>query len=210
MHCIQILAQAWTWPQLDPTTPSAPHPDKAMIPSALRRSMALRPLATKLAQPCLRPTTMFSGRHFAACPLEASNKLYEDLVEKSVKEYQANQQAVKADLDAELSANKLVLFMEGTPDAPKSEASLNVVRMLTQAQVVPFVSVDTLSHPAVLGYTVSKSSRKRGPHLYVNGAFFADYEGLYTKYTSGELAKSFGAGNLSSGTFSGELPIATY
>merc|ERR1712008_525040 len=120
----------------------------------------------------------------------------------SVKEYQANQQAVNGDLDAELSANKLVLFMEGTPDAPKSEASLNVVRMLTQAQVTPFLSVDVLAHPAVLGYTVSKSSRKRGPHLYVSGSFFADYEGIATKYNSGELAKSLGTeATKSSGTF---------
>merc|ERR1711979_26250 len=101
---------------------------------------------------------------------------------KSVKEYQANQQAVNGSLDAELSGNKLVLFMEGTPDAPKSEPSLNVVKMLTQAQVVPFLSVDVLAHPTVLGYTVSKSQRRRTPHLYLNGSFHADYDGLLAKY----------------------------
>merc|ERR1719436_1106287 len=123
----------------------------------------------------------------AAGPLEAASKLYDDLVAKSVKEFQANQKVVSDDLDAEIASNKVVLFMEGAPDAPKSEPSLNVVKMLTQAQVVPFVSVDVLSHPAVLGYTVSKSQRRRAPHLYVGGAFFADYDGLLTKYNSGEL-----------------------
>ncbi len=54
-------------------------------------------------------------------------------------------------LDATLKDNKMVLFMEGTPDAPKSELGLNVVKMLTQAQAVPLKSVDVLSHPAVLG-----------------------------------------------------------
>merc|ERR1712228_442246 len=103
-----------------------------------------------------------------------------------------NQAAVNADLDAELNNNKMVLFMEGSPDAPKSETSHNVVKMLTQAQVVPFMSIDTLSHPAVLGYTVSKSSRRRGPHLYKDGSFFADYEGILAKHKTGELTKELG------------------
>merc|ERR1712187_797444 len=122
--------------------------------------------------------------------------------DKSVKEYQANQATVNADLDAELSGNKMVLFMEGSPDAPKSETSHNVVKMLTQAQVVPFMSIDTLSHPAVLGYTVSKSSRRRGPHLYKDGSFFADYEGIAAKHRTGELAKELGTtGTKSTGVF---------
>merc|ERR1712151_592513 len=137
----------------------------------------------------------------AANPLAASAKLYDDLVAQSVKAY----------LDAELSANKMVLFMEGTPDAPKSETSHNVVKMLTQAQVVPFLAVDTMTHPAVLGYTVSKSSRRRGPHLYKGGSFFADYEGILAKHKTGELAKELGtSATKSSGVFGGELPIATY
>mmetsp|Transcript_83607 Transcript_83607/g.259759 ORF Transcript_83607/g.259759 Transcript_83607/m.259759 type:complete len:182 (+) Transcript_83607:137-682(+) len=180
----------------------------ALFSAARRSAAALRPLAAG-ARPVLPRAQV--ARHFAANPIAAAEKLYEDLVDKSVKAYQANQKAVADDLDAELSSNKLVLFMEGTPDAPKSETSLNVVKMLTQAQVVPFLAVDTLAHPAILGYTVSKSARRRGPHLYVDGSFYADYDGLLTKYGSGELAKSFGTeGTKSSGTFGGELPIATY
>merc|ERR1719229_506548 len=133
------------------------------------------------------------------------------MVAKSVKEYQVNQKVVADDLDAEISSNKIVLFMEGTPDAPKSEASMNVVKMLTQAQAVPLVAVDVLSHPAVLGYTVTKSQRNRGPHLYVDGSFYADHDGLLAKYNAGVLAKDIGTeGTRSTGTFGGELPIATY
>merc|ERR1712232_480748 len=142
---------------------------------------------------------------------EAASKMYDDLVDKSLKEYQAHQAATNADLDGELSGNKLVLFMEGTPDAPKSETSHNVVKMLTQAQVVPFVAVDVMTHPAVLGYTVSKSSRRRAPHLYKGGSFFADYDGLLAMHNSGELAKELGtSGTKSTGVFGDELPIATY
>merc|ERR1712066_455409 len=117
----------------------------------------------------------------------------DDLVDRSVKAYQENQAAVNADLDAELSTNKMVLFMEGSPDAPKSETSHNVIKMLTQAQVMTFLSVDTMTHPAILGYTVSKSSRNRGPHLYKDGPFFADYDGILSKYKTGELAKELGS-----------------
>merc|ERR1719230_2177524 len=64
--------------------------------------------------------------------------------------------------------------MEGTPDAPKSELSMNVVKMLTQVQAAEFLSIDVLTHPAILGYTVSKSQRTRAPHLYKDAQFFAD------------------------------------
>merc|ERR1712060_789529 len=145
-------------------------------------------------------------RSFTAGPLAATAKLYEDLVDKSLKEYQTNQAAVNADLDAELAKNKMVLFMEGTPDAPKSETSHNVVKMLTQAQAVPFLAVDVLTHPALLGYTVSKSSRRRGPHLYKGGSFLADYDGLLSMHNSGDLAKELGTeATKSSGVFGGEL-----
>merc|ERR1719161_1267822 len=109
------------------------------------------------------------------------------MVQKTVKAYQAQQASVNADLDAELANNKVVLFMEGSPDAPKSELGMNVVKMLTQTQVVPLLAVDALAHPAVLGYTVAKSQRQRLPHLYVDANFYADHDGLLAKYTSGEL-----------------------
>merc|ERR1719346_138504 len=150
-------------------------------------------------------------RSFASCPIAATSKLYDDFVGKAVKAYQASQKEVNDSLDADLASNKMVLFMEGTPDAPKSEASLNAIRMLTQVQAVGFLSVDVLAHPALLGYTVTKSQRTRGPHLYVHGSFYADHDGLLAKFTGGSLAKDIGTeGTKSTGTFGGELPIATY
>merc|ERR1712079_400911 len=96
-----------------------------------------RPLSSGLLHQPLRPLLLAQPRAFSSGPLEATVKLYDDLVDKSVKEYQANQKIVGADLDAELATNKLVLFMEGTPDAPKSEPSMNAIKMLTEAQAVP-------------------------------------------------------------------------
>merc|ERR1711977_734642 len=99
----------------------------------------------------------------------------------------ANEADVARDLDAEISSNKMVLFMEGTPDAPRSELSMNVIKMLTQAQVVPFVAVDVLTHPAILGYAASKNA-KRTPHLYVDGAFYGDHDLLLSQFQSGRRA----------------------
>ena len=42
---------------------------------------------------------------------------------------------VDASMKTTLEKSKIVLFMEGTADAPKSVASLNVIKMLTAAQV---------------------------------------------------------------------------
>merc|ERR1719277_945033 len=150
-------------------------------------------------------------RGFSSCPIAATSQLYEDYVGKAVKAYQASQKEVDGSLDADLAGNKMVLFMEGSPDAPKSEASLNAIRILTQVQATNFLSVDVLAHPALLGYTVTKSQRNRGPHLYVDGNFYADHDGLLAKYSAGVLAKDIGTqGTRSTGTFGGELPIATY
>merc|ERR1719263_20048 len=181
----------------------------------VQREWTLRaPRSRMLAQRLLggaRTRMGLSSRQFASCPLAGAQSEYQKLVEKSVKEFQANQATVGADLDAELAKNKVVLFMEGSPDAPKSELGMNVVKMLTQTQVVPLLAVDALAHPAVLGYTVAKSQRQRLPHLYVNGNFYADHDGLLAKYTSGDLKTLGTEATKSSGkAFGGELPIATY
>merc|ERR1719265_1573601 len=136
--------------------------------------------------------------------------MYEDLCTKAVDSYKANEKEVDADLNAELVQNKMVLFMEGTPDAPKSELSMNVVKMLTQVQATEFLSIDVLTHPAVLGYTISKSQRTRAPHLYKDGKFFADHDGLLSKFKAGELQSLGTEATKSTGVFGGELPIATY
>merc|ERR1719210_2454941 len=168
----------------------------ARVASAAVRRSAVAPLAQ---------------RSFSSCPLAATAQLYDDFVGKAVKAYQASQKEVDSSLNADLASNQMVLFMEGTPDAPKSEASLNAIRILTQVEAVNFLAVDVLAHPALLGYTVTKSQRNRGPHLYVDGSFYADHDGLLAKYNAGVLAKDIGTESTrSTGVFGGELPIATY
>ncbi len=79
--------------------------------------------------------------------------------------------------------------MEGSVDAPKSQLSNNLVKLLTGVQAVPMVTVDVLEHPAILGYTINKSGSHVTPHVYVNGSFYGDYDMVMAKFKSGELAR---------------------
>lgn len=87
------------------------------------------------------------------------------------------------------TSNKIVVFMEGAVDAPKSQLSNNLVKLLTGVQAFPLVSVDVLEHPAIMGYTVHRSGSHSTPHVYVNGTFYGDYDMVMNKFKSGELKK---------------------
>ncbi|EER12574.1 conserved hypothetical protein [Perkinsus marinus ATCC 50983] len=119
---------------------------------------------------------------------------------KALKCYEESKDEVDRKLDPVFNNNNnknkpLVLFMEGTVDAPKGQLSLNVVKMLTEDShcrslgAVPLVTVDVTEHPAITGYTVSKSGSEVTPHLYYNGNFYGDHDRLLSKYKNGELRK---------------------
>ena len=77
--------------------------------------------------------------------------------------------------------------MEGSVDAPKSQLSNNLVKVLTGVQAFPLVSVDVLEHPSIMGYTVHRSGSHCTPHVYVNGTFYGDYDMIMRKFKLGEL-----------------------
>merc|ERR1711924_241384 len=81
------------------------------------------------------------------------------------------------------------------------------IKMLTQVQASTFLSVDVLTHPAIMGYTVTKSQRNRGPHLYKDGQFFADHDGLLAMYKKGELGSIGSDGGKSTGVFGGDFQL---
>lgn len=132
-------------------------------------------------------------------------------VKKSIALYKEAQATVDAAVEKKFSSSKMVLFMEGTPDAPRSERSMNVIKMLTSVQAGAFTAVDTTAHPAILGYTAARTGKGVGPHLYVDGSFAGDHDALLRKFQIGALANSVNGSDVrSSGTFANELPIGTY
>ncbi|KAL8276045.1 hypothetical protein Esti_000039 [Eimeria stiedai] len=147
--------------------------------------------------------------------LEASggttDAVYKRLADRSLKAYCAEREAVDAQLLPVLKQNKLVLFLEGTVDNPKSRLSMNVVKMLTQLQSLPLVVIDVTAHPALLGFALTHGKRNRCPFLFVDGVCLGSHDSLLQQYQSGVLAKQI-AGQLypTSPYFAGELPIALY
>lgn len=151
------------------------------LPSACTREVIFRlstaagvSRAAESAPPLLRtgsqePSTSVPGgrscssnlRHFnsfeeivdANCG--ANDPVYQHLSERSIDAYTADKETVDAQLLPVLKENKLVLFLEGTVDSPKSLLSLNVVKMLTQLQAVPLVAIDVTAHPAILGFALT-------------------------------------------------------
>ncbi|CEM34436.1 unnamed protein product [Vitrella brassicaformis CCMP3155] len=151
------------------------------------------------------------SRSLSTHPLLASAAaLYDKYADVALKEYQTNKAAVDQEMARTTRDNALVLFMEGTPDAPRSELSLNVVKMLTQVQAVPLMAIDVTQHPALLGYAITSSRRRRGPMLMKDGQWVGDHDDLLKLYTAGELQTKVGSPKREEGYFKGELPVALY
>ncbi|KAL8454299.1 hypothetical protein Emed_000408 [Eimeria media] len=140
-----------------------------------------------------------------------ADAVYKRLAERSLEAYRAEREAVDAQLLPVLKQNKLVLFLEGTVDNPKSRLSMNVVKMLTQLQSLPLVAIDVTTHPAILGFALTHGKKSRCPFLFVDGVCLGSHDSLLQQYQSGALAKQI-AGQLppTSPYFAGELPIALY
>lgn len=107
------------------------------------------------------PSSSSSLRHFNSFKeiLGASgggnDEVFHRLSERSIAAYFADRESVDAQLLPVLKKNRLVLFLEGTIDNPKSLASMNIVKILTQLQSVPLKAVDVTAHPAVLGFALT-------------------------------------------------------
>eukprot|EP00922_Rhytidocystis_sp_ex-Travisia-forbesii_P059576 GHVS01088345.1.p1 GENE.GHVS01088345.1~~GHVS01088345.1.p1 ORF type:complete len:199 (+),score=25.24 GHVS01088345.1:132-728(+) len=137
--------------------------------------------------------------------------VYVDLVRHGIRSYEDAKNEVDQAMDKILASNKLVLFMDGTPDHPKSVRSLNVLKLLTAVQAVPLTSVDMFKHPAILGYATQKCHKMIGPFLFKNGHFYGNHDDLMNLYETGELQSRIGTDNLENKPmFKGLLPIALY
>ncbi|KAF4660836.1 hypothetical protein FOL47_006930 [Perkinsus chesapeaki] len=153
--------------------------------------------------------TRLTSARFASTFVNAIKEQNASYTKKALKCYEESKEEVDRKLDPVFNSSPLVLFMEGTVDAPKGQLSLNVVKMLTEVQAAPLVTVDVTEHPAIAGYTVAKSGSETTPHLYYNGNFYGDHDRVLSKYKNGDLRK-IGTNKRSEGAFAGELPIGMY
>ncbi len=92
----------------------------------------------------------------------------------------------------QVSANPVVLYMKGTPDAPMCGFSAAAVQMLEACGVEEVATVNVLEDAEVRQGIKEFSSWPTIPQLYVNGEFVGGSDIMREMYQSGELQKLFG------------------
>src|SRR5215471_17006086 len=90
-----------------------------------------------------------------------------------------------------IEGNDVVLFMKGTPDAPRCGFSATVVQILNSLGA-RFASVDVLSDPAVREGIKEFSEWPTIPQLYVKKEFVGGCDIVKELYGSGELEEKLG------------------
>jgi monothiol glutaredoxin len=89
-----------------------------------------------------------------------------------------------------LEEHPVVLFMKGTPDAPRCGFSSVVVQILDHLEA-PFVGVDVLQDENLRNGIKVFSDWPTIPQLYVKGEFVGGSDIVREMFTSGELKTLF-------------------
>jgi monothiol glutaredoxin len=102
-------------------------------------------------------------------------------------------QALRAQVEEAIRNNPVLLFMKGTPDAPRCGFSMRVVGVLNQLDV-EYGAIDVLPALEPLREVTGEVSDWRTfPQLYVNGDLVGGCDIVEEMFESGELAELMGA-----------------
>lgn len=86
----------------------------------------------------------------------------------------------------DISSNKIVLFMKGTPEQPQCGFSAQAVKAL-KACKAQFASVDVLANPDVRQQLPQYSNWPTFPQLFINGELVGGCDIMLELLRSGEL-----------------------
>ncbi len=89
----------------------------------------------------------------------------------------------------QVSGNRVVLYMKGTPDFPQCGFSANAIGILRACGVDEFHTVDVLENPDIRQGIKEYANWPTIPQLYVNGEFVGGSDIMIELYQSGELKK---------------------
>lgn len=90
-----------------------------------------------------------------------------------------------------ISGNEIILFMKGTPDAPRCGFSARTAAAL-DALGQPFAAVDILPDPRIRQELSALSNWPTIPQLFVRGELVGGCDIVMEMYESGELAQTLG------------------
>lgn len=97
----------------------------------------------------------------------------------------------------QISKNRVVLYMKGSPDFPQCGFSANAVGILRACGVGDFYSVNVLENPDIRQGIKEFANWPTIPQLYVNGEFIGGSDIVAEMYQKGELQKMLAATNAS-------------
>ncbi|MGE4170246.1 MAG: Grx4 family monothiol glutaredoxin [Candidatus Margulisiibacteriota bacterium] len=100
-------------------------------------------------------------------------------------------EAVKDQIQNDISNNKVVLFMKGTKDQPMCGFSAQVVHILNELKV-DFVDRNVLANDDLRQAIKEFSDWPTIPQLYINGDFVGGCDIALELYRSGELKQLVG------------------
>ena len=89
----------------------------------------------------------------------------------------------------QVTENKVVLYMKGTPEAPQCGFSATAVQILEACGADEVATVDVLADPDIRQAIKQFSNWPTIPQLYVGGEFIGGADIMREMYQSGELKK---------------------
>ena len=95
---------------------------------------------------------------------------------------------ILVELDEQVKANPILLYMKGSPDTPQCGFSSKASQILI-ACGKPFSFVDILSNPQIRANLPEYSDWPTFPQLFVNGELVGGSDILSELHESGELQK---------------------
>jgi monothiol glutaredoxin len=101
------------------------------------------------------------------------------------------EQQISAAIKEAIAENEVLLFMKGTPDAPRCGFSARTVAAL-EALGKPFAAVDILPDPRIRQELSALSNWPTIPQLFVGGELVGGCDIVTEMYESGELAEVLG------------------
>ena len=97
--------------------------------------------------------------------------------------------AIQDVIKDQVTKNRVVLYMKGTPDFPQCGFSANAVGILRACGVNEIFTVNVLEEPDIRQGIKDYANWPTIPQLYVNGEFVGGSDILTEMYQSGELKK---------------------
>ncbi len=94
---------------------------------------------------------------------------------------------VKDRIREQVTGNRVVLYMKGSPQFPQCGFSATVTEILKRSGVTDYLAVDVLQDPEIRQGIKDYANWPTIPQLYVDGEFVGGCDILREMYQSGEL-----------------------